>query len=83
MSSANIMSGIFKYFKQTTEVKLTKTREMAAKEVKKAAAEAAQAGVKKGHYDFLTDESKAKVIKYRMVLLHRCEILKRLKSFQT
>ena len=58
------MSGIFKYFKQTTEVKLTKTREMAAKEDKKveeAATEAAQAGVKRGHYDFLTDESKANI----------------------
>ena len=55
MSSANIMSGIFKYFKQTTEVKLTKTREMVAKEVKKveeAAAEAAQAGVKRGPTTF-------------------------------
>ena len=52
------MSGIFKYFKRTTQVKLTKTRGMAAKKVKKveeAAAEAAQAGVKMGHYDFLTD----------------------------
>ena len=80
------MSGIFKYFKQTTEVKLTKIREMAAKEVKKvekAAAEATQAGVKRGHYDFLTDESNAKVIKYRMVLLHSCKIVKGLKSFQT
>ena len=59
---------------------------MAAKEVKKveeAAAQAAQAGVKRGHEDFLTDESKAKVVKYRMVLLHCCKILKGLKSFQT
>ena len=83
MSSVNTMSEI-KYFKQTSEAKSTKTREMGAKEVKKveeAAAEAAQAGVKRGHYDLLTDESKAKVIKYRMVSLHSCEILKGLKSF--
>ena len=66
LSTANIMSGIFKYFKQITEVKLTKTREMAAKEVKKVeeeTEEAAQTGEKRGHYNFLTDESKAKVIK--------------------
>jgi len=80
------MCGIFKYFKRITEVKLTKTIETAAKEVKKveeAAAEAAQAGVRRGAHDFLTDESKAKVMKCRMVLLHHGEILKGLKSFQT
>ena len=50
------MSGIFKYFKRITEVKLTKTREMAAKEVKKveeAAVEAAQVGVKRGALQLL------------------------------
>ena len=37
---------------------------MAEKEVKKvvdAAAEAAKAGMKRGHYDFLSDDNKAKV----------------------
>ena len=55
---------------------------MAEKEVKKveeAVAEAARTGMKKrGHYDFLSDENKAKVAKmlYSTVLLHHCDILK-------
>ena len=72
-SSVNKMSsrhGILKYFKRTKEVTITpKVREMAAKEVKKvedAAAEAARAGMKRGHYDFLSDDNKAKVAKYAL-----------------
>jgi len=60
------MSGILKYFKRTNEATLTlKAREMAAKEVKKVE-EAARAGVERGHYDFLSDDNKAKVAKHTL-----------------
>jgi len=64
------MSGILKYFKQSKEVVITpKVKEMAVKEGKKvedAAAEAAKAGMKREHYDFLSDDNKAKVAKYTL-----------------
>ena len=67
---ASTMSGILKYFKRTNETTLTlKAREMAEKEVKKveeAVAEAARTGMKRGHYDFLSDKNKAKVAKYAL-----------------
>ena len=72
-SSANIMFGILKYFKHTREVTLTpKVREMATREVKKvekASVEVARAGVKMGHYDFPTDNNKAKVAKYAFIIV--------------
>ena len=62
--------GLLKYFKRTNEVTITpKAREMAAKEVKKvedAAAEAAKAGMKRGHYSFLSDDNKAKIAKHAL-----------------
>jgi len=67
---ASTMSGILKYFKRTNDTTLTlKAREMAEKEVKKleeAVAEVARTGIKRGHYDFLSDENKAKVAKYAL-----------------
>jgi len=59
-ASGDKMSGILEYFKQTNKVLITP-------EVKKnedVAKAQATAGMKRGHYDFWSDNNKAKVAKY-------------------